>query len=141
MALYLLFKNDTTEQKITEETMRNDGYVHIQITGGYTEVMFNLLKQKSQEYLSKLPKPKLSQLTDKLLTYYLQVTNFLLVLSQRFYPKVWLKMLALIRKSLKRCVAGVKKLLRMALKVMDKIFQKVLPKKVYLKVLDLFKKN
>ena len=46
-----MYMEDTTEQKTIEETMRNDGYVHIQIIGGYTEVMFNLLKQKSQEYL------------------------------------------------------------------------------------------
>ena len=49
-----------TEQKTIEEMMRNVGYVLIQTIGGYTEVMFNLLKQKGLEYLSKLPRPKLS---------------------------------------------------------------------------------
>ena len=99
MVSYLSYRKDTTEQKTIDEMMKNDGYVLIQIIGGYTEVMFNLLKQKGQEFLSKLPKPKLSRLTDKLLTYYLQVTNFLLALNRLCYLKVSQKMSALTQRT------------------------------------------
>ena len=103
------------------------------------EAMFNLLKQKSQEFLSKSLKPKLLQLMDKLLMYYLQVTSFLLALSRQYYLKVSQQMLTLTLKSLNSLKEKLHCLRPMVLKVMDKNYLKVLLKKLWQKGLDLFK--
>src|SRR5210317_65842 len=101
--------------------------------------MFNLLKQKSQECLSKLLKPKLSQLMDKLLMYYLQVTSFLLALSQQFYLKVSQRMLTLTPINLNNLKEKLLYLLHMVLKVMVKSYPKELLHNLFKTGLDLLK--
>src|SRR5210317_1250574 len=103
--------------------------------------MFNSLKQKSQEYLLKSLKPKLSQLMDKLLMCYLQVTSFLLALSQQCCQKVWQLMLTLTQKSLNSLKEKLHYLRLMVLRVMEKNYPKVLLKKLWEKGLDLSKKS
>ena len=56
------------------------------------------------------------------------------------YQEGWQRMSVLTRKNLKRSVIGVKRLLRMALKAMVWIFQKVRLKKLYQKILVLSRK-